>query len=153
RPRSDSAVLDIRCGRRGGCRLGRARRAGLRARSSALARLPPPPAGDLDRGLRPRRDPVSMSPLVARAVEHVHRPLGSLSAAALCPPAILLRQPRRRALAATVGATILVTAVAVLGAVLYPEYRASVKPALFASAPVAGNLFERKEHLGVATLV
>jgi hypothetical protein len=94
-----------------------------------------------------------MSPLVLRAAEHVHGHLGWLSAAALCHPAILLRQPRRRAIAATVGATILVTAVAVLGAVLYPEYRASVKPALFASAPAAGSLFERKEHLGVATLV
>jgi hypothetical protein len=39
-----------------------------------------------------------------------------------------------------------------MGALIYPSYREAVKPAIFATAPAVGFLFERKEHLGVAAL-
>jgi hypothetical protein len=94
-----------------------------------------------------------MNVAVARALEHVHGHLGWLAAVALAHPAILLRRRRRRALGAAAAATGAVTATAVLGAVLYPQYRAAIKPLLFAATPAVGELFERKEHLGVGALV
>ena len=94
-----------------------------------------------------------MSGLVVRGIEHVHGHLGWLAALALAHPAILLRRPWRRALGVAAAATALVTVAAVLGAVMYPSYRAAVKPAVLASAPALAELFERKEHLGVAAVV
>jgi hypothetical protein len=94
-----------------------------------------------------------MSALVARALEHVHGHLGWLTALALAHPAILLRRRRRRALGVAAAATALATATATLGALLYPQYRAVIKPLLFAASPAVGELFERKEHLGVGALV
>jgi hypothetical protein len=91
--------------------------------------------------------------LVARSLAHVHGHLGWLAALALAHPAVLLRRPNRRALGVALAATALVTVVAALGAALYPRYRTTIKPALLASAPAVGELFERKEHLGVAALV
>jgi hypothetical protein len=94
-----------------------------------------------------------MSGLALRALAHVHGNAGWLSALALGHPALLLRRGRRRPLGVAWAATGLVTAVAALGAVLYPRYRTLIKPALFATAPIAGELFERKEHLGVLAVV
>jgi len=94
-----------------------------------------------------------MSDLIARGLEHVHGHLGWLAALALAHPAILLRRPWRRALVVATAATALVTVAAVLGAVIYPRYRVEVKPLVVATAPAVAELFERKEHLGVAALV
>jgi hypothetical protein len=88
-----------------------------------------------------------------RAVEHVHGHLGWLSTLALWHPAILLRRPRRRATGAAAAATALVTVTAAAGALVYPAYRVEVKPAVFAASSLLGNLFERKEHLGVAVVL
>ncbi len=94
-----------------------------------------------------------MSGLAVRLFAHVHGHLGWLAALALAHPALMLRRPRRRVLAVATAATVLVTAAGALGALLYPGYRTVVKPALFAAAPVAGALFERKEHFGVLAIV
>jgi hypothetical protein len=88
-----------------------------------------------------------------RAVEHVHGHLGWLATLALYHPAVLLRRPRRRAVGAVVAASVLVTMTGALGALIYPAYRSVVKPAIFAAAPLIGELFERKEHLGVAAVI
>jgi hypothetical protein len=91
--------------------------------------------------------------LALRALEHVHGHLAWLSTLALYHPAILLRKPRRRAVGAASAATALVTVTAAMGALLYPAYRRTLKPAIFAATPIVGNLFERKEHLGVAVVL
>ncbi|HVV16413.1 MAG TPA: hypothetical protein VHH90_04350 [Polyangia bacterium] len=96
---------------------------------------------------------LGVSNLVIRAFAHVHGHLGWLSALALAHPAVMLRRPRRRVLTVAAIATGLVSAVGALGACLYPDYRQIVKPALLSSAPLAGALFERKEHLGVVAVV
>ena len=94
-----------------------------------------------------------MSGTWLRALEHVHGHLGWLATLALYHPAFLLRRPRRRAVGAVLAATALVTVTAAAGALIYPAYRAVVKPAIFAASPMVGDLFERKEHLGVAVVV
>jgi hypothetical protein len=94
-----------------------------------------------------------MTQFLARVLEHIHGHVGWLAALALAHPAVLLRRPRRNALTVALAATVLVTAATALGAFLYPHYRTTIKPALFAATPVVGELFERKEHLGVAALV
>jgi hypothetical protein len=91
--------------------------------------------------------------LALRAFAHVHGHLGWLAALALAHPAVMLRRPRRRVLTVAAAATILVTAAGALGALIYPRYREIVKPALFAATPLAGELFERKEHFGVLAIV
>jgi hypothetical protein len=94
-----------------------------------------------------------VSPALLRTVEHVHGHLAWLSTLALYHPAILLRHRRRRIVGAALAATLLVTATAALGVLMYPAYRQGVKPVVFAASSVVGNLFERKEHLGVGALV
>jgi hypothetical protein len=94
-----------------------------------------------------------VSAALLRIVEHVHGHLAWLSTLALYHPAILLHNGRRRVVGAASAATLLVTATAALGAFMYPAYRQVVKPVLFSSSPFIGNLFERKEHLGVGTLI
>jgi hypothetical protein len=78
--------------------------------------------------------------------------MGWLSAAALLHPAILLRNPKRRAKLAVTLATALVTAGGLLGVWIYPEYRSRLKQALFIHTPTIGWLFERKEHLAVGAI-
>lgn len=82
-----------------------------------------------------------------RLVAHVHGHLGWLAAAALVHPAIVLRRPERRAHLAVASATVLVTLGAALGVWLYPAYRESVRPLVFAASRALGLAFERKEHL------
>jgi len=84
---------------------------------------------------------------------HVHGHVGWLTALALAHPALLLWNPRRRALTVCAAATLLATATGGLGALLYPTYRTVIKPALFMTTRVAGLAFERKEHFGVAAVV
>ena len=100
----------------------------------------------------PGASPLGAS-VVLRALAYLHGHAGWLAALALAHPAVMLRRPRRRVLAVAIVATLLVSAVAALGAFLYPPYREVVKPALSATAPVAAALFERKEHLGVLAVV
>lgn len=89
----------------------------------------------------------------SRLFEHVHGHLGWLGAALLAHPAILLRDPRRRADLAVLSATAIVTVTAGLGCWLYVAYRAELKRAIFIDAPEVGLLFERKEHLAVGAVL
>jgi hypothetical protein len=90
--------------------------------------------------------------MVLRVAEHIHGHMGWLSAAALLHPAILLRNPRRRAALSVFLATAFVTATGLLGVWIYPEYRVRLKQALFIHTPKIGWLFERKEHLAVGAI-
>lgn len=93
-----------------------------------------------------------MTTWLLRALEHVHGHLGWLSVAALLHPAILLRNPKRRARLSASMATGFVVATALLGATIYPEYRDRIKQHIFIEAPKVGWLFERKEHLAVGAV-
>ncbi len=88
-----------------------------------------------------------------RVLEHVHGHLGWLSAAALLHPAILLRNPRRKADLSVYLATAFVTATGALGAYLYGPYRDTLKQQLFIHTPGVGYLFERKEHLAFGAIL
>jgi hypothetical protein len=90
--------------------------------------------------------------VILRFLEHVHGHMGWLSVAALLHPAIILRNPRRRARLAVSLATAFVTVAGSLGVSIYPEYRSLLKPSIFVEAPTVGWLFERKEHLAVGAL-
>ncbi len=90
--------------------------------------------------------------LLLRVLERIHGHLGWLSVAALLHPAILLRDPKRRASLSVSLATGFVVATASLGAAIYPEYRARLKQRIFIEAPTLGWLFERKEHLAVGAV-
>jgi hypothetical protein len=90
--------------------------------------------------------------MALRVLEHFHGHVGWLAAAALVHPAILLRRPGRRATLSASLATGAVTVTGLLGALLYPEYRARLRAPLFAQSPAIGWLFERKEHLAVGVL-
>jgi hypothetical protein len=89
----------------------------------------------------------------ARTLEHVHGHLGWLAAAALVHPALLLRNPRRRADLAVAGAITLVTFAGALGAWLYGPYRDRLKQSIFIDAQAVGYLFERKEHLAFGAVL
>jgi hypothetical protein len=93
-----------------------------------------------------------ISQMALRVAEHIHGHMGWLSAAALLHPAILLRNPKRRARLAVSLTTAFVTASGFLGAWIYPEYRAQLKQAIFIHTPAIGWLFERKEHLAVGAI-
>ena len=90
--------------------------------------------------------------MVLRVAEHIHGHMGWLSAAALLHPAVVLRNPERRARLAVSLTTGFVTASGLLGAWIYPEYRSRLRQALFIQAPAIGWLFERKEHLAVGAI-
>lgn len=93
-----------------------------------------------------------MTLLVLRALERIHGHLGWLSVAALLHPAILLRNTKRRARLSVAMAAAFVVATAILGALVYPEYRARIKQHIFLEAPRLGWMFERKEHLAVGAV-
>jgi hypothetical protein len=88
-----------------------------------------------------------------RLLERVHGHVGWLAVAALLHPAILLRDPRRRARLAVSLTTCAVAVTALLGATIYPDYRARVKQRIFLEAPTLGWMFERKEHLAVGVVL
>ncbi len=90
--------------------------------------------------------------LLLRVLERIHGHLGWLSVAALLHPAIILRNPKRRARLAVALSTSFVVATALLGVYIYPEYRLRLKQRLFIEAPKVGWMFERKEHLAVGAV-
>lgn len=87
-----------------------------------------------------------------RLLERAHGHLGWLAVIALLHPAILLRNPKRRAPLSVLLTALTVTAAGALGAWIYPDYRVLVKPLIFQDAPALGWWFERKEHLSVGAL-
>jgi hypothetical protein len=91
--------------------------------------------------------------LLLRIAEHIHGHLGWLTVAALLHPAIVLRNPKRRARLSVVLAAGFVALTWALGAAIYPEYRARLKQHLFIEAPRMGWMFERKEHLAVGVAI
>ena len=93
-----------------------------------------------------------ISQLALRAAEHIHGHLGWLAVAALLHPAVLLRNPGRRAPLAVWLTTGFVSVAGLLGAAIYPEYRAQLKQAIYIHTPAIGWLFERKEHLAVGAI-
>ncbi len=82
---------------------------------------------------------------------HIHGHFGVLAAAALVHPALLLRT-RRRANGASWGAAALAAVAFGGGLFIYPDYRKTVRRALFVAHPALGWAFERKEHLAVAVV-
>jgi len=93
-----------------------------------------------------------MSTLLLRILERIHGHIGWLAVAALLHPAILLRNPKRRARLAVPLTTGLVVATALLGGIIYPEYRARIKQHIFIELRWLGWMFERKEHLAVGAV-
>lgn len=88
-----------------------------------------------------------------RLVERIHGHLGWLAVALLVHPAIVLRNPRRRAHLAVALSTGAVTLGAAIGAWLYVDYRAQLRRGIFLEAPSLGLMFERKEHLAFAAVL
>ncbi len=93
-----------------------------------------------------------MTSLALRVLERVHGHLGWLSAAALLHPAIVLRNPKRRAKLSVSLATSFVCATGALGAYFYPDYRRILKQHIFRESAAIGWLFERKEHLAIGAV-
>ena len=88
-----------------------------------------------------------------RLLERVHGHLGWLAVAALAHPAIVLRNPQRRARLSALLSTLLVTATFALGAFIYGDFsRGGLRRALYVASPTEGRIFERKEHLAVAVI-
>ena len=90
--------------------------------------------------------------MLLRMLERVHGHLGWLCAIALVHPAIVLRNPRRRARLAAVLSTALATLVGALGAYVYADYSKLLRRAIYVASPRYGLLFERKEHLAFAAI-
>jgi hypothetical protein len=88
-----------------------------------------------------------------RIGEHLHGHLGWLAVLALAHPAILLRNPRRRAHLSVALAVGVSTLAAAMGVSLYGPYRERLRQPIFASARSVGYLFERKEHLAFAAVL
>jgi hypothetical protein len=88
-----------------------------------------------------------------RMIEHLHGHMGWLAAAALVHPAILLRNPARRAHLAVGLGTALVSVASLGGAWLYVSYTERLRQGIFATAPAFGLAFERKEHLAFGAVV
>jgi hypothetical protein len=88
-----------------------------------------------------------------RLAEHVHGHIGWLAAIALVHPAILLRNPRRKAHLSVGLAVGTVTAVFAIGCAIYPAYRDRLRQHIFQTSRTVGFLFERKEHLAFGALL
>jgi hypothetical protein len=93
-----------------------------------------------------------MTTHLLRVLEHIHGHLGFLCVAALLHPAVLLRNPKRRARLVVSLATASVVATGLLGAYIYSDYRDRIKQHIFIEAPRIGWLFERKEHLAIGAV-
>lgn len=92
------------------------------------------------------------SAYVLRLLEHAHGQAGWLAVAATLHPAILLRNPRRRARLAVSLAVGVLTVVAALGSYLYYYYSHRLRRPIYTASVQHGLLFERKEHLAFAAL-
>lgn len=89
------------------------------------------------------------------ALVALHGHLAVLGLAVLLHPVITLGRRHlspRTVLTADLGA-LLLAAPAALGWLLYPTYRARIKPALWLSEPAVALRFETKEHLASAAVV
>jgi hypothetical protein len=82
-----------------------------------------------------------------RLLERIHGHLGWLAALALVHPAILLRNPKRRARLSVVLATVIAIVAGGLGAFIYPSYSRQLRRSMYIASRSYGLLFERKEHL------
>ena len=90
--------------------------------------------------------------MLLRLLERVHGHLGWLTAAALIHPAIVLRNPRRRARLSVVLSTLFATVTGALGAYIYADYSRVLRRAIYVASTHYGLLFERKEHLAFAAI-
>jgi hypothetical protein len=90
--------------------------------------------------------------LLLRVLERIHGHLGWLAVAALLHPAILLRNPKRRARLAVGLAAGVTLVTSLMGGYIYPVYRERLKQHIFIATPRIGWLFERKEHLAVGAV-
>lgn len=95
---------------------------------------------------------MSVSNGTLRLLEHVHGQAGWLTVAALTHPAIILRNPRRRARLAVALSASLATLVGVLGGYLYFFYSHQLRRVIYIASARHGLLFERKEHLAFAAV-
>ena len=93
-----------------------------------------------------------MTVFLLRVLERIHGHGGWLAVAALLHPAIILRNPRRRAPLSVSLATAFACATGLLGAYIYPEYRIRLKQRIFIESPSVGWTFERKEHLAASAI-
>jgi hypothetical protein len=87
-----------------------------------------------------------------RLLERIHGHLGWLAALALVHPAILLRNPKRRARLSAALATAVAICAGGLGAFIYPNYSRGLRRSVYIASRSYGLLFERKEHLGFAAV-
>lgn len=93
-----------------------------------------------------------ISDFALRLIERSHGHIGVLAAAAVLHPAILLRNPKRKAPLSVALATALLTLAGFMGAYVYPLYRVKLKQDIFLHADRIGWMFERKEHLAVGAI-
>jgi hypothetical protein len=88
-----------------------------------------------------------------RLAERIHGHLGWLAAIALVHPAILLRNPKRKAPLSVTLSVANVSLVFALGCLIYGAYRDRLRQHIFQEAAPIGYLFERKEHLAFGVLL
>jgi hypothetical protein len=87
-----------------------------------------------------------------RLLEHIHGHLGWLAVAALVHPAIVLRNPKRRARLAVTLSVALATLAGALGGYLYFYYSLVLRRAIYVASVRHGLMFERKEHLAFGAI-
>jgi hypothetical protein len=95
------------------------------------------------------------SPILFSLLERIHGHLGWLGVALMVHPVMTLGRPGRPTRATRIAAWLaaaLVTLPSALGWLLYPTYRAQVKPRLLVDALPYAMAFETKEHLALMTL-
>lgn len=93
-----------------------------------------------------------MSVETLRLLERIHGHLGWLTVAALIHPAIMLRNPKRRARLSVTLAALFATVAGGFGAFIYPSYSKLLRRAIYTASMRHGLLFERKEHLAFAAI-